>query len=407
MQEAAGRALSEHRGEQWLRSVRAVREERYDILCRPGLLSRDDETLVSLLRTDAPALVVMTPSTDRLYGKALRHSLAAHGPGADLSFMILACSEADKMTEQVLAVCRRAVEARLARRSQIVCVGGGVALDICGLAATLFRRGICQIRVPTTLIGMIDAGIGVKNGVNFDGSKSLLGSFSACEACLIDPSFLDTLPRRHLQCGLAESAKIATVCSPELFDLLDMHADGLLGPICGTLLGQTHDLIRLSIEGTLSELSLNLFERRDLFPNTYARKLDFGHTFSPYLEAASGHILLHGEAVAIDMAVSVELAYRLGVLDRATRTRVLDLIYRLGLPIHWPELRPEALRASLPSVVRHRDGALNLVLPSGIGTATFLKDLRELSLNLLTEVVQDLAEWPAKKGALDNARARR
>lgn len=374
----------------WSYAVRASRDEMFTVIRRSGILAEQDTTLANVLCADDPMLVVTTPTVDRFYGDRLRRYLSANVSGP-VSHMVLACSESRKGMEQVLAVCDRAAEARLARRSQIVCVGGGVSLDLCGLAATLFRRGIRLVRVPTTLIGMIDAGIGVKNGINFGGSKSLLGTFSAPEACIIDPSFLSTLPRRHLQCGLAESIKIATMCSPELFARLDGCADWLLGEEVGLAYESAEDLIQLSVHWTLEELKLNLFERNELFSGTYARKLDFGHTFSPYLEAASGHRLLHGEAVAIDMALAAEVAHSLGVLDGTSRSRIVSLLRRLDLPISWPGLNAAALFESLESVVRHRNGNLNLVLPSGIGSAVFVSR-SDLDVGLFEEASRRLSQ---------------
>lgn len=378
---------------EWLCSVRASRDENFDVICRSGILSLQNMTLANALRRDAPVLIVSTPSVDRIYGARLQEYLSTNVPRTAISFMVLACSETKKTMEQVLAVCQRAAEARLARRSQIVCFGGGVSLDISGLAATLFRRGIPHIRVPTTLVGMIDAGIGVKNSINYEGSKSLLGTFSAPEACIIDPLFLATLPLRYLQCGLAESIKIAMVCSPELFDRLDSLANRLLsGDSLGMSRELTEDVIQLSVQWTLNELKLNLFERNELFHDTYARKLDFGHTFSPYIEAASHHRILHGEAVSIDMAVSAELAHRLGILDEESRSRLLNLIRRMGLPIYWHGMDPGAIHESLESIVRHRDGNLNLVLPAGIGHASYIRNYSEVSMALLGEALQRLSE---------------
>lgn len=389
---------SDQETREWLYSVRASRDERFDVVCRAGILSSTDRTLANALRSDAPILVVTTPSVDRIYGDRLRRYFSTNAARSTISFMVLSCSETRKSMEQVLTVCQRAAEARLARRSQIMCVGGGVSLDICGLAATLFRRGIPHVRVPTTLIGMIDAGIGVKNGINFGGSKSLLGSFTPPEACIIDPSFLTTLPRRHLQCGLAESVKIATMCSPELFARLETLSHRLRGEELPLELME--DVVRLSVQWTLDELDRNLFERSELFADrTYARKLDFGHTFSPYLEVASEHRILHGEAVAIDMAVSAELSHILGFIDDASRARLLNVLRRFGLPIHWSGIDPAALHASLESVVRHRDGNFNLALPAGIGRAVFIRDLSEVSVTLLDEVSRRLARLSAKEDA--------
>lgn len=381
----------------WSYSVRASRDESYSVICHSHILALEDRTLASAFRADYPILVVSTPSVDRIYGDQLRRYVASNCPRAAVSFMVLECAEARKGMDQVLAVCQCAAEAHLARRSQIVCVGGGVALDISGLASTLFRRGIPFVSVPTTLIGMIDAGIGVKNGINFRGCKSLLGAFSPPERCIIDPSFLATVPRRHLQCGLAEAIKIAIMCSPELFTRLEALPDRLFGNVSGMPLESAEHLVQLSVHWTLSELELNLFERNELFPDTYARKLDFGHTFSPYIEAASAHHILHGEAVAMDIAVSAELACRLGILEEALRARILNLLRRIGLPIYPAGIAAGTLYASLESIVRHRNGNLNLVLPAGLGCATFVKNMSEVPLALLDDVVQRLSQLSFKE----------
>ena len=398
---------------EWSYSVAAPRLDRYDVVYRAGLLSAVDQTLASALRADTSTLVVSTPSVDRLYGPQLRQYLSSRPSRSRVSYMVLSCAESDKSIEMVLAVCERAAEVGLARRSQILSIGGGVVLDIAALAATLFRRGVPHVRVPTTLIGMIDAGLGVKNAVNFLDSKSLLGTFTPPVACFIDPSFLTTLPRRHLQCGLAELVKIAVMCSSSLFDRFEERADQLLlGPV-GMDPAQSGDLIQDAAYWTMKELELNLFEKGELFEReSYARRLDFGHTFSPFIETTSSHRVLHGEAVAIDIAISVELAHRMGVLDEGSRTRVLDGLRRVGLPTHPHGLDPVEAHAALGSVVKHRDGRLNLPLPSKIGEATFVERLSEVGLPLLREVFRSLAEYagddgPNPRGLGLAARARR
>lgn len=378
----------------WSYPVQTSLDESYDVIYQAGILSPQDRTLTNVLSADQPVLVVTTPSVDRFYGDRVRQYFTANAPRGGVSFMVLSCSESQKSPDQVLAVCARAAEAGLARRSSIVCVGGGVSLDITGLAATLFRRGIPHVRVPTTLIGMTDAGIGVKNAVNYGASKSLLGTFTAPEACIIDPTFLGTLPRRHLQCGLAEVLKIAVMCSADLFARVESSAKHLLEGDYGMPLDVADDLIRPSVRWTLNELQLNLFERKELFEATsYTRRLDFAHTFSPYVEMVSHHRFLHGEAVAIDMAVSTELAHRLGILDDLSKVRLLQTLRHLALPVYWNGMDAAAMHASLKSIVKHRDGQLNLVLPTGIGSSTFLKNLSEVSVGLLEEVLQRLARW--------------
>lgn len=393
-----GRPRGEAGGADFSFVVQAQRDERYHVVYRPGLLASGDSTLAEAIRSHRATLVVTTPSVDRLYGVALRRYLAARCQPGDVSLRVITCSESQKGMEQVLAVCELAASAGLARRSHVVSFGGGVLMDICGLAATLFRRGVPLIRVPTTLIGMIDAGIGVKNGVNFNGKKSLLGSFTAPEACIIDPSFLGTVPRRHLRCGLAESVKIAVVGSRELFELLEAHGADLLESSFRGPADVVRRIIHLSVACMLDELDLNLFERPEKFELAYARRVDFGHTFSPYIEEASRHEALHGEAVAIDVALSAQISNLLGLVDDAALQRVLNLLCCLDLPCHWPGMDATALHASLGSVVKHRDGRLNLVLPTGIGQSTFIGKLADLSPVLLDEAIERLVQRATRSG---------
>lgn len=364
-------------------SIGSRRDEQYSVLYRPDALNEHESTLASVLR-ERPSIFVMTPTVERLYGARLRAYLAANGRTSGVSFLTIACSESSKGMDQVLQVCEHAASAGLERRSQIVAFGGGVAMDICGVAASLFRRGIQLVRIPTTLIGIIDAGIGVKNGINFAGKKSLLGTFSAPEACLLDPRFLRSLPSRHIRCGLAESLKMALIRSAPLFALLEEHGPALVRSAFQSPPEVAESVIKLSVEGMLDELSTNLFEK------AYARKVDFGHTFSPYIEERSGHEIAHGEAVAMDIALSAQIAWRLGLLMDDDLRRIHSTLQRLDLPLCWNGTNAGELRRSLKTVVDHRDGRLNLVVPTGLGTCTFLPHLEEVTPTLLEECVSAL-----------------
>ncbi len=378
--------------------VQARRDEHYDVVYRPNLFAGNDPALADAMGREQGTLVVTTPTVDRLYSDALRRYLAACERSGDVSLTVLTCSESQKGMEQVLAVCERAAAAGLARRSRIVSFGGGVLMDVCGLAATLFRRGVPLVRVPTTLIGMIDAGIGVKNGINFGGKKSQLGSFTAPDACIIDPSFLSTLPRRHLRCGVAESLKIALVGSAELFDLLEVHGVDLLESSFREPADVVRRVIHLSVARMLDELDLNLFERPERFERSYARRADFDRTFSPYIEEASRHTVLHGEAVVADMVLSAQISSSLGLLDDVSLQRLLELVRRLEFPLDWSSMDPAAMYAALGSVVKHRDGKLNLVLPTGLGNSTYLYELADLSPRLIDEAIGHLARRTGSSG---------
>ena len=334
----------------------------FEILFGRDLVS-ESYTVIQNILADRRALLFTTPTVARLYGG---QALPRH---PNIQVEVLALSERTKAIEAVLEVCRFAQEFKLDRRSVLVAFGGGVCSDVVGFAASMIRRGIAHIRVPTTLVGQIDAGIGLKTGVNFRAGKNHLGSFHPPERVLIDPAFLGTLPARELRQGLAEMVKIALVRDPALFTCLEECGLRLLRSRFRDPQAVAEHTIHRSIALMLDELSANPLENR-----TLERLVDMGHTFSPELESASGFILPHGDAVAIDIALTCALAVELEMLDEEDALRIVALLEQLGLPTDHKLLNATLCRRAVQSVVLHRGGRLNLVVPTTIGTADFVRD---------------------------------
>src|SRR5205823_4501971 len=160
-------------------------------------------------------------------------------------------------------------------------------------AASIYRRGTPYIRVPTTLVAMVDAGVGVKTGINYRGNRNRIGTYFSPLASFIDRSFLLSLPDRHLRCGMAEILKVGIARDPRLFDLIETWGAALLRDRLQSAEGE--EVMRRAIDGMLAELEPNLWER------SLERAMDLGHTFGPVLEASTRGDLLHGEAVALDI----------------------------------------------------------------------------------------------------------
>lgn len=327
-----------------------------------------------------PALVVTSPTAGRLYAPAVVGELAA--AGGDVATFTVASGEGDKTMAKVESICAEAVRLGIGRDGVLVGVGGGVLTDLVTMAASLVKRGIGYVRVPTTLVGLIDAGIGVKGAVNAFGRKSALGCFHAPDAVVLDPATLATLPRPHLRYGLAEMVKIALVKDGSAFEDLERSGAALLD---GRLTGGARRAIWTAVGLLLDELEPNLYETE-----TYRRLADFGHTFSPAVEAASGFQIHHGDAVALDMALSTAVAQRLSLVTATDAGRVYDLLERLELPLCSPHLGLEACEASVAEAVAHRGGRLHLVVPAGIGTGRFL-EAADLDATLLTAALGDVA----------------
>ncbi|HEX7035603.1 MAG TPA: iron-containing alcohol dehydrogenase [Pseudomonadales bacterium] len=343
-------------------TARAQRETRQVVLL-------DDAELASALHPlrdwagGRRTLVVTTPTVYRLYGSAVSDVLAEH----DVSILVLDCNESTKGVAQVERVCRSAHAMRLSRTDLLIGLGGGVCTDITTVAASWLRRGIEHVRVPTTLLGQVDAGIGYKGAVNFDGHKSYIGCFHAPSHVLIVPRFLYSLPAHAIREGFAEIIKIAMVRDAELFGLIEGHAVELVRTSFRSRPRHGLEVIWRAVQRMLEELGKNPYEDR-----TYERLVDFGHTFSPLLEAASRYRLSHGRAVAVDMALTTVISSKLGLVDTAFRERVLDTIASLELPVYSNHLTVELCEESLRGALLHRGGKPNLVLPNGLGTAQFL-----------------------------------
>ncbi|MET7320319.1 ROK family protein [Streptomyces sp. NPDC005549] len=235
------------------------------------------------------------------------------------------------------------------KQHPVVAVGGGALLDAVGLAAGLYRRGVPYLRVPTSLVGLIDAGVGAKVAINAFGHKNRLGLFYPPTAVVLDVAFLQTLPHPYMVSGIAEAIKIAVVEDSDLYRLLEAHSGRLSDPgFYRTEHGV--ELVARAADSTMSSLAGNLWEA-DL-----ERPLDFGHSVSPVIEVATRGGTTHGEAVAIDMALSLEIGRRRGVTAPRLADRVIDLIRRVGLPTHSGSVSAAQLFEHLGETAGHRGG---------------------------------------------------
>jgi 3-dehydroquinate synthetase/predicted NBD/HSP70 family sugar kinase len=366
------------------RLARARRDHTYPVEIVEGLLASHPERLTRLLDSRR-SLVVTTPTVSRLYAQPLVERL--RGAGVDATLLELPCREDDKSVERVVDVCREAQRIHLDREGALVGLGGGVVLDVAKVAASWYRRGVRFVALPTTLIGQCDAGIGIKGAMNLGASKSALGCFYPPTAVWIDPSVLATVPRPFLQGGLSEVVKVATVCNADLFDRVERHGPALLESGFREPWAAGRSILWDSIDGMLAELELNFYEDQ-----SYRRLVDFGHTFSPLIEAESGFTIRHGQAVSIDMALSCAVAHRLGCVPRETAHRVVQVLLDLGLPIQAPVVTPELCALATHAARLHRGGAVNLVLPTRVGGGTFVESEDDLPLGLFDAALDELRE---------------
>jgi 3-dehydroquinate synthetase len=362
--------------------VAANRERSYSVRLAPGISGGNVAELAQAIGA-RKSLLVTTPTVARLYANDVATRLIQSG--LDVSVVILECTERSKTLLEVERLCQECFRVGMDRKSLLIGFGGGVCTDVATMAAALTRRGLGHGKIPTTLTGLIDAGIGVKGAVNLPNKKSAVGIFYPPEYVLLDPAFLRTLPSELVADGLAEAIKVGIALDPILFAFLEQFSTELLRSAATADIGKLTELVWRSSLRLLEELETNLYEDK-----TYRRVLDFGHTFSPLLESMSDFQVSHGVAVAIDIALSSAVAFELDLLSVENRNRILGSLRNAGLPIYSPLLTAESCVKAFEEIEAHRGGHLDLVLPSGIGSTVFVSEKRSLPLSVLHRALRFL-----------------
>jgi 2-epi-5-epi-valiolone synthase len=361
--------------------MQCERLQGYEVLLSHDVLDPSNRSLAEAIAS-RPALVVTDSTVDELFGDRLRSYLST--VDARVGVYVADLTERTKTMSTVLDVCAAAQRHGLGRRDPLIALGGGICSDVVSVASSLIRRGIPYVCVPTTLVAQVDAGIGLKGAVNFGGSKNYLGCFAPPSRVLVDPTFLRTVPADELRAGLAEIVKVALLLDEQLFERLTADGAELTGSGFTSPAGGGEVILVRAIELMLDQLASNCYEER------FERLVDFGHTFSSRLEELSNHRLRHGEAVAIDIALTCVLGAELGLLSEGDFETILATLRRLGLPVHSPLCTVQAALEAISATVRHRDGALNLVVPTGIGSATFIRTPGEIPRRALRAALERL-----------------
>jgi 3-dehydroquinate synthase len=243
------------------------------------------------------------------------------------TFIITPAGEISKNINTVISIIESMEKAYLGRDTLVVALGGGTVGDIAGFAASIFKRGVPVVHIPTTTVAQADSAIGGKTGVDSSASKNAFGTFWHPVGVYIDVAALATLDERQFRAGLVESVKHAIVADYEYFCWLESNLDSILERKTDYLEHLAYQNCR--IKGSVVEADPNEQNQR--------RMLNYGHTIGHAVEAASGFELLHGEAVSIGIigACLIELQMKLAKSDKLDRIRVL--LKKLGVPVTLPE----------------------------------------------------------------------
>lgn len=278
----------------------------------------------------------------------------------------------------------------LCRHSYVLAIGGGAVLDMAGYAATTAHRGIRLLRVPTTVLGQNDSGVGVKNGINAFGKKNFLGTFMPPYAVLNDFDFLTSLDDRDWRSGIAEAVKVALIKDADFFDFIMTNADKLAN--------RDMDIMERLIY-RCSQLHLkHIAGSGDPFEMGSSRPLDFGHWAAHKLEHLTNYSLRHGEAVAIGIALDTTYSYLTGQLLQSEWQRILTTLKKLGFTLYVSALteqleqldHPYCIFRGLTEFREHLGGQLTITLLQGIGEGI---EVNHVDLSLYKDAILMLQDW--------------
>ncbi len=310
-------------------------------------------------------VVVGDTNTLPLYGERAAASLRAQG--IDVSLAAVPAGETHKTIATVSVLWSEFLKADIERGDIVIALGGGVVGDLTGFAAATWLRGVRWISMPTTLLAMVDSGIGGKTGADLPEGKNLIGAFHPPALVLADTATLASLPLRELRCGLAEAVKHAVIGDPGLIGLLphfEFCRKAAAHDVCACLDGAEW---LASFVARAMAVKIDII-REDPFEQGRRAALNLGHTFGHGIEQASGFSVQHGEAVAIGTVLEARLAENLGLADQGLAERLAGIFAALGLPVSVP---PGIDAASVMTAMRHdkkkEGGKVRFALPAAIG----------------------------------------
>lgn len=268
------------------------------------------------------------------------------------------------------------------RHSYLAVIGGGAVLDMAGYAAAIAHRGVRLIRIPTTVLSQNDSGVGVKNGINQFGKKNFLGTFSTPVAVFNDAEFLKTLDARNWRSGMSEAVKVALIKDADFFDWIEASAGLLAGRDAGAMNRLVYRCAALHMQHIAGD---------DPFETGSSRPLDYGHWSAHKIEQLTSFELLHGEAVAIGIALDTIFAFLAGYLAAEKMNRILNLLNKLGFELNHPVLlTPEKIFPGLEEFREHLGGRLTIMMLTDIGTG---KNVHSMDEELFMRSVQMLMEF--------------
>jgi 3-dehydroquinate synthase len=300
----------------------------------------------------------------------------------DAQHLLLPIGEAAKTLPTAETTLRSLARMGATRNDNyIVAIGGGGLLDSAGFIASLFHRGLPLVHIPTTLLAMMDATLGGKNGVNFLGNKNQVGSFYLPSLSILDFAFMDTLGEEHLRNGLIEATKMAFLAGPK-------ELDALIDNIPKVLDGDKEATEKAVLQALRIKSS---YISDDLYDVGKRQHLNFGHTSGHAIEANYGGRIAHGDAVASGMLIALEISRELGMLTKGTEVALADALAACGFQLQQvidPTHLAQLLWGTIGTDKKVTQGRVVFVLPRAPGKV----ELVQVGMETFTTAVQRVFE---------------
>jgi 3-dehydroquinate synthase len=330
----------------------------YDVRVQPGGLDSLGE-LMRQRRLAGPVVLVTDQNVAGQYAKRVGKTL--RDSGYTVSLALIEAGEEHKTMQTISGLWAAFMAAGVERGSTIVALGGGVVTDQAGFTAATYLRGVRWVAVPTTLLGMVDASLGGKTGVDLPQGKNLVGAFHAPALVLADPHTLATLPTGELRSGLAETIKHGILADPRLLACCTA-LKGLDDP--QELAARLPEIVRRGMAVKVLVIEADPFEQGQ------RAALNLGHTIGHAIELASGFRLRHGEAVAIGMVVEARMAEEIGLAEPGLSETIAGLLADVGLPTEIPaDLETDKILQAMQLDKKRAGSKVRFALPVRVGEA--------------------------------------
>jgi len=360
----------------------ALAERSYDIIIGSGVLSSLGARIAAL-RPGARTAIVTDRTVSKHWLRQTEAALqAANVPSAPI---VVDEGESSKSYDVWQDVTEALIAARIERNDLVVALGGGVIGDLAGFAASVVRRGVDFVQVPTSLLAQVDSSVGGKTGINSPHGKNLIGAFHQPVLVVADTDVLDTLPPREFRAGYAEVAKYGVLGDLAFFSWLEAnHGDVVKGGAA------RQHAIATSCRAKAAIVARDERETGD------RALLNLGHTFGHALEAATGFSdrLLHGEGVAIGMVLAAELSAQLGMIPADDAARVSAHLATVGLPTRLQDIagfsqegigNADSLMALMAQDKKVKRGRLTFILLKALGQAVITSDVEPSTVHAFLE----------------------